>query len=106
MISESKETRKNFQKLDVVAWVEEVVPWREEAVVGDVGGVEKIISMRSKLIANGEVCLDGCDGVGGGELNGGGVVLGVLKRWSRDDPDEIIGESGGDTIGLDRGVVW
>ncbi|GJW07071.1 hypothetical protein Tco_1569494 [Tanacetum coccineum] len=32
---------------------------------GDVGGVEKISSTGSKLIANGEDRLDGCDGVGG-----------------------------------------
>ncbi|GKG43915.1 hypothetical protein Tco_0483008, partial [Tanacetum coccineum] len=59
---------------DVVALVEGVVPWREEAVVG---GIEKISSTGSKLIANGEVCLDGCGGAGKGEGNGGGVVLGV-----------------------------
>ncbi|GJV78387.1 hypothetical protein Tco_1509971 [Tanacetum coccineum] len=44
-------------------------------------GVEKISSTRSKLIANGEDCLDGCDGAGGGVVNGGGVVLGnTLKE--------------------------
>ncbi|GKD66659.1 hypothetical protein Tco_1308767, partial [Tanacetum coccineum] len=37
---------------------------------GDVGGVEKISSTGSKLIANGEDCLDGYDGTGGGVLNG------------------------------------
>ncbi|GKB98689.1 hypothetical protein Tco_0984826 [Tanacetum coccineum] len=72
---------------------------------GDVGGVEKISLTGSKLITNVEVCLDGCDGGSGREVNGGGVVLGVLKRWSRDVLDETIGESGGDTIGLDGGAV-
>ncbi|GJY39208.1 hypothetical protein Tco_0425572 [Tanacetum coccineum] len=50
----------------VVAKVEEVVPCREEVAV-----VEKISSTGSKLIANGEDCLDGCDGAGRGEVNGG-----------------------------------
>ncbi|GJV25017.1 hypothetical protein Tco_1377712, partial [Tanacetum coccineum] len=88
--------------------MEKVVPWREEAVVGylgDVGGVEKISLTRSKLIANGEVCLDDCDGDGGGEVNGEGVVLGVFKRRLEDIPGKVIGERGGDTIGLDGGVV-
>ncbi|GJX14348.1 putative reverse transcriptase domain-containing protein [Tanacetum coccineum] len=55
----------------VVAKVEEVVPWWEEAVngCGDMGGVEKISSTGSKSIANREDCFDGCDGAGGGESN-------------------------------------
>ncbi|GJU18483.1 hypothetical protein Tco_1146449 [Tanacetum coccineum] len=32
---------------------------------GEVGGVEKISSTGSKFMANGEDCLDGCDGAGG-----------------------------------------
>ncbi|GKA11466.1 hypothetical protein Tco_0691012 [Tanacetum coccineum] len=32
---------------------------------GEVGGVEKISSTRSKFMANEEDCLDGCDGAGG-----------------------------------------
>ncbi|GJV80960.1 hypothetical protein Tco_1516830 [Tanacetum coccineum] len=90
---------------DVVALVEGVVPWCEEAVVGDVGGVEKNSSTRFKLIANGEVCLDGCSGAGGGEVNGEGVVLGVFKRRLKEIPGEVIEERGGDTIGLDGGAV-
>ncbi|GJW84182.1 hypothetical protein Tco_0157327, partial [Tanacetum coccineum] len=46
---------------------------------GDVGGVEKISSTGSRLIANEKDCLDGCDGASGGEVNGRGVVLGVFK---------------------------
>ncbi|GKE50394.1 hypothetical protein Tco_1481652 [Tanacetum coccineum] len=67
--------------------VEMVVPWREEAVVvnqrkGEVMWEEgeKVSSTGSKLIVNGEVCLEGYDGVGGGEVKGGAVVLGVFKR--------------------------
>nr|GFA66441.1 hypothetical protein [Tanacetum cinerariifolium] len=85
---------------DVVALIEEVAPWQEEALV-----VEKISSTGSKLIANGEDCLKGCDGADGGEVMGGGVVLGVVKRWLSKIPGEVIGERGGDTIGLDGGAV-
>ncbi|GKF30311.1 hypothetical protein Tco_0100109, partial [Tanacetum coccineum] len=46
----------------------------------DVVGVEKMSSTGSKFIATGEFYLEGCDGVGGGEVNGGGVVLEVFKR--------------------------
>ncbi|GJW66327.1 hypothetical protein Tco_0120751 [Tanacetum coccineum] len=60
----------------VVAKVEEGVPWRKEAVVG---GVENISLTGSKIIANGEDCLDGSDGAGRGEVNGGGVDLGVFN---------------------------
>ncbi|GJS20640.1 hypothetical protein Tco_0449272 [Tanacetum coccineum] len=44
------------------------------------GGVENNSSIRSRLIASGDVSLDGCVGAGGGKVNGGGVVLGVSKR--------------------------
>nr|GEX39762.1 hypothetical protein [Tanacetum cinerariifolium] len=47
---------------------------------GDVGGIEKICSTGSKLLANEEDCLEGCDGADGREVKGGGVVLGVVKR--------------------------
>ncbi|GKG45627.1 hypothetical protein Tco_0498073, partial [Tanacetum coccineum] len=42
----------------------------------------------------------GCDGVGGGEFNGGGVVLGVFNSLLSEIPDEVMGERGGDTIGV------
>ncbi|GKF39595.1 hypothetical protein Tco_0119656 [Tanacetum coccineum] len=70
------------------------------------GGVEKISSTRSKLIAIGEDCLDGCDGAGRGEVNGGGVVLGVFKSLLSEIPGEVMGERGGETMGLNSGVVW
>ncbi|GKC43144.1 hypothetical protein Tco_1060866 [Tanacetum coccineum] len=44
---------------------------------------------------------DGCDGVGGGEFNGGGVVLGVFNSLLSEIPDEVIGERGGDMISMD-----
>ncbi|GJX56345.1 hypothetical protein Tco_0286242 [Tanacetum coccineum] len=54
----------------MVAKVEEEVSWKEEAVVGDVGGVEKISSTRFKFMANGQDFLDGCDRASGGEVKG------------------------------------
>nr|GEW16112.1 hypothetical protein [Tanacetum cinerariifolium] len=47
---------------------------------GDVRGVEKIRSTGSTFIATGEFCLKGCDCADGGEVNRGGVFLGVFKR--------------------------
>ncbi|GKC12004.1 hypothetical protein Tco_1008786 [Tanacetum coccineum] len=41
-------------------------------------------STGSMLIANGDDCLDGCVGAGGGEVNGGGVVLCVFKSSLRE----------------------
>nr|GFC89562.1 hypothetical protein [Tanacetum cinerariifolium] len=60
----------------VVVMVEEVVPYLEE---GDVGGVENKSLMGSMLIGKGEECLDGWFQAGGGEVKGGGIVLGVTK---------------------------
>ncbi|GJR13779.1 hypothetical protein Tco_0796431 [Tanacetum coccineum] len=57
------------------------------------------------LVARGGL-LDGYDGDDGGEVNGGGVVLGVFKRRLGEIPGEVIRERGGDTIGLDGGAVW
>ncbi|GJQ99759.1 hypothetical protein Tco_0522744 [Tanacetum coccineum] len=56
--------------------------------------------------ANVEDCLEGFEGVGGREVKGGGVVLGVLKSRLGEIPSEVIRESGGDIIGLDGGAVW
>ncbi|GJR29227.1 hypothetical protein Tco_1105459 [Tanacetum coccineum] len=52
--------------------------------LGDVGGVENMNSTRSKFIATGVFCLEGCDGVGGGEVDGGGVLLAepIGSRWT------------------------
>ncbi|GJU29553.1 hypothetical protein Tco_1173142 [Tanacetum coccineum] len=59
-------------------------------------GVENKSSMGSRLIATGEVSLDGCVGAGGGKVNGGGVDLGVSKQFSL---ELIVGDSGGVIIG-------
>ncbi|GJS02915.1 hypothetical protein Tco_0319423 [Tanacetum coccineum] len=69
------------------------------------GGVEKISSIGSKFMVDGEDCLDGCDGAGGGEVKGGGVDLGVIKSFSGEIPGETMGESGGDIIRLGGGPV-
>ncbi|GKC42585.1 hypothetical protein Tco_1060307 [Tanacetum coccineum] len=92
----------------VVAMVGELVSWREEARIGcgEMGGVEKISSIGSKFMVDGEDCLDGCDGAGGGEVKGGGVDLGVIKSFSGEIPGETMGESGGDIIRLGGGPVW
>ncbi|GJT21486.1 hypothetical protein Tco_0891423 [Tanacetum coccineum] len=61
------------------------------------GGVANKSSMGSRLIVIGEVSLDGWVGAGGGEVNGGGVVLGVSKQFSFELV--FIGDSGGEIIG-------
>nr|GEZ19137.1 reverse transcriptase domain-containing protein [Tanacetum cinerariifolium] len=68
--------------------------------LGNVGGVKKISSTGSKFMANGEDYLDGCDGEGG-EVN-----LGVVNSLLGKIPEDVIGERGGDTIGVDGGAVW
>ncbi|GJY89681.1 hypothetical protein Tco_0504877 [Tanacetum coccineum] len=45
---------------------------------GEVGGVENNSSMGSRLMARGDVGLDGWVGAGGGKVKGGGVDLGVV----------------------------
>ncbi|GKA33406.1 hypothetical protein Tco_0719835 [Tanacetum coccineum] len=45
-------------------------------------------------------------GAGGGEVKGGGVGFGVVKSLLREIPEDVIGESGGETFGVDRGAVW
>ncbi|GJT78176.1 hypothetical protein Tco_1044901 [Tanacetum coccineum] len=45
---------------------------------GEIGGVENNSSMGSRLMARGDVSLDGWVGAGGGEVKGGGVDLGVV----------------------------
>ncbi|GJU07321.1 hypothetical protein Tco_1123751 [Tanacetum coccineum] len=69
----------------------------------EVGGVENISSTGYKFMANGEDCLDGCDGGGGGEVKGGGVDFGVLKSSSDEAPSETMGEIGGNMMGLGGG---
>ncbi|GJV52765.1 hypothetical protein Tco_1448506 [Tanacetum coccineum] len=58
------------------------------------------------LGAIGEDSLDGCDGTGGREVNGGGVVLGVWKSLLSEIHGEVMGERGGETIRVDGGAVW
>ncbi|GJV57562.1 hypothetical protein Tco_1458567 [Tanacetum coccineum] len=64
---------------------------------GEDGGVANKSSMGSRLIVIGEVSLDGWVGAGGGEVNRGGVVLGVSKQFSFELV--LIGDSGGEIIG-------
>ncbi|GJX63778.1 hypothetical protein Tco_0296678 [Tanacetum coccineum] len=73
---------------------------------GKVGGVERISSTKSKFMANGEDCLDGCDGAGGREVKGGGVNLRVVNSLLGEIPGDVMGERSGDTIGVDGGAVW
>ncbi|GKD89036.1 hypothetical protein Tco_1364543 [Tanacetum coccineum] len=72
---------------------------------GDVGGVEKISTTRSKFMANGEDCLDGCDGACGGEVKGSGFDLGVVNSLLGVIPGDVMRERGRDTIGVDGGAV-
>ncbi|GJT73074.1 hypothetical protein Tco_1032360, partial [Tanacetum coccineum] len=68
-------------------------------------GVEKKSSMRSKFMANGEECLDGWVGAGGGEVKGGGVDFGVSRTFLGEIPGENIGESSFEVFGVDGGSV-
>nr|GEZ94784.1 hypothetical protein [Tanacetum cinerariifolium] len=65
------------------------------------GGVENKSSMGSMLIAKGKECLDGWVRAGGGEVKCGGVDFGVTKSLLGETP----GESGGEEIRVDGGVV-
>ncbi|GJX39261.1 hypothetical protein Tco_0252564 [Tanacetum coccineum] len=66
--------------------------------------------MGSMLIANGDDYLDGCVGVRGREVNGGEVVLGVVKSCLRENPDGATGVVGGDSRGVKGGafgsMIW
>nr|GEZ16184.1 hypothetical protein [Tanacetum cinerariifolium] len=72
---------------------------------GEVRGVEKISSTGSKFMVIGDECLKGCVGAGGGEVNGGGDDFGVIKSLLGDIFGVAIGESGGDTFGVDGGAI-
>ncbi|GJY55433.1 hypothetical protein Tco_0454548 [Tanacetum coccineum] len=61
-------------------------------------------STGSKLIAKGDVCLEGCVGVRGGEVNRGGVDLGVVKSCLEENPDGAIEKVGGDSRGVEGGA--
>ncbi|GKE20871.1 hypothetical protein Tco_1432383, partial [Tanacetum coccineum] len=61
-----------------------------KSACGEVGGVEKMSSTRSKIMVKGEECLEGCVGAGGGEIfrDDGGAVwksVGGDRAWYRGD---------------------
>ncbi|GJY94095.1 hypothetical protein Tco_0510456 [Tanacetum coccineum] len=72
------------------------------------GGGEFVVvggsSVRSKLMASGEECLDGWVGADGGEVKGDGVVFSVSRIVFGMIPEDIKGESGGEALGLDGGA--
>nr|GFC09791.1 hypothetical protein [Tanacetum cinerariifolium] len=68
------------------------------------GGVENKSSMGSRLMANGEESLEGWAGAGGGEVNGGGVVVGISRSLLGEDPVEIMSERGVETFCKDEGA--
>ncbi|GJR43470.1 hypothetical protein Tco_1311573 [Tanacetum coccineum] len=74
-------------------------------VCGEVGEVEEMSSTGSKFMVKGEECLEGCVDAGRGEVNGGGDDFGVSKSLLGEIPRVVIGESGGEIFGDDRGVV-
>ncbi|GJY31281.1 hypothetical protein Tco_0414776 [Tanacetum coccineum] len=43
---------------------------------------------------------------GGGEVKGGGFNLGVVNSLLGEIPKDVMGERGGDIIGVDGGAVW
>ncbi|GJY08971.1 hypothetical protein Tco_0377156 [Tanacetum coccineum] len=72
----------------------------------DLGGkLEVEVAMvDEEFMASGEECLDGWVGVGGGEVKGGGVVFGVSRILLGKIPEDIMGESGGESFRVDRGT--
>nr|GEW75873.1 hypothetical protein [Tanacetum cinerariifolium] len=88
------------------------VPTKEPAFIVDgtsykVKRVKKISSTGSKFMVGGEECLEGyvCVKAGGGEVNGGGDEFRVSKSLLGEIARVAIGESGGETFGVDGGVV-
>ncbi|GKF61733.1 hypothetical protein Tco_0181787, partial [Tanacetum coccineum] len=73
---------------------------------GEVGGIEKMSLTGSKFMVRGKECLEGCVGVGGGEVKGGGDEFGVSKILVGEIPGVVIGESGRDIFRDDGGAVW
>ncbi|GKB23815.1 hypothetical protein Tco_0863216 [Tanacetum coccineum] len=70
--------------------------------LGDEGGVENKSLIGSIFKDNGEECLDGWVRADGGEVKGGGDDFGVSRILLGDIPRVIIGESGGETFGVDN----
>ncbi|GJR69790.1 hypothetical protein Tco_0015855 [Tanacetum coccineum] len=79
---------------------------KSKSVCGEVGGVKKMSSTGSKFMVRGEECLEGCVGAGRGEVNGGGDDFGVSKNFLGEILRVVIGESGRETFGDDRGAIW
>ncbi|GJV03074.1 hypothetical protein Tco_1336643 [Tanacetum coccineum] len=46
------------------------------------------------------------EGAEGGEIDGGGVVVGVVNSCPEENPGGAIGEVGGALIGVEGGVVY
>ncbi|GJS57633.1 hypothetical protein Tco_0652417 [Tanacetum coccineum] len=61
-------------------------------------------SVGSKFMASGEECLDGWVRAGGGEVKGDGVVFGVSRIFLGDILEDIMGENGGEALGVDGGA--
>nr|GEX66271.1 hypothetical protein [Tanacetum cinerariifolium] len=73
---------------------------------GEVGWVEKMSSKGSKFMVIIEECLEGCVGASEGEVNKGGDNFEVSKSLLGEILRVAIGESGGETFGVDEGAVW
>ncbi|GJS91731.1 hypothetical protein Tco_0774367 [Tanacetum coccineum] len=77
-----------------------------KSACGEVRGVKKMSSTRFKLMVRGDECLEGCVGIGGGEVSGGRDDFGVSKSLLGEIPGVMISEGGGDTFGDDGGAIW
>nr|GEY25413.1 hypothetical protein [Tanacetum cinerariifolium] len=73
-------------------------------VWGEVKGMENKSSVGSKLMASGKECLDGWVRASGGEVKGSGVVFRVSRILLGVIPRDIMGENGGETLGVDGGA--
>nr|GFB27593.1 hypothetical protein [Tanacetum cinerariifolium] len=58
------------------------------------GKVEEVVPRREEVM------------VGGGEVKGGRANLGVVNSLLGEITKDVMGERGRDTIGVDREVVW
>ncbi|GJT48233.1 hypothetical protein Tco_0974390 [Tanacetum coccineum] len=93
----------------VAAMVGEEVPWPEEAVV-DWPSVQLIPTMVEVEEDWWSLEVDLREsqrvlGAGGGEVKGGGVDLGVVDSFLGEIPRDVMGESSGETFGVDGGTV-
>ncbi|GJZ77232.1 hypothetical protein Tco_0641904, partial [Tanacetum coccineum] len=76
--------------------------WESKSACGEVGEVENMSSMGSKLMVRGEEFLEGCVGVSGGEVSGSGDNFEVSKSLLGEIPRVVIG---GETFGDDGGAL-